>query len=81
MATGPKFYADLADLPEDERIHIIGQSAADGKVVGFFTDDDAKADRYIAKLTKWYPTVRVIDRKRDVLVPSTVFVRVGPKGH
>ncbi len=68
-------YADLADLPEDERIRLIAEQAAT-KIVGFFVDDDAKADRYIHKLgTK----VRVIERTRDVLVKGTVFVKVGPK--
>jgi hypothetical protein len=71
-----KAYADLASLPEDERIAIIGQTASTS-IVGFFVDDDAKADRYIEKLKK-YP-VRLIERRSDVLVRGTVFVRVGPK--
>lgn len=71
-----KAYADLADLPEDERIAIIRETAASGQIVGFFVDDDAKADRYIRKLGT---AVRVIERTRDVLVNGTVFVKVGPK--
>lgn len=71
-----KAFADLADLPEDERIHIIGQTADAGERVGFFVDDDAKADRYIAKLTKLFPRVVVLERKADVLVKNTVFIRV-----
>lgn len=68
-------FADLADLPEDERIRIIAETAQT-QVVGFFVDDDAKADRYIRKLGT---RVRVIERKPNVLVKGTVFVKVGPK--
>lgn len=71
-------YADLADLPEDQRIAIIGRVVTEQlKTVGFFVDDDEKADRYIEKLTTSFK-VRVLERKRDVLVKNTVFVRVGP---
>ena len=45
-----KGYADIADLPEDERITLIGQRAETGERVGFFVEDDAKADRYMTKL-------------------------------
>jgi hypothetical protein len=45
-------YADLADLPEDDRIAIIGRTAEDGQRVAFVVEDHAKADRYIDKLTK-----------------------------
>jgi hypothetical protein len=69
-----KAFADLADLPEDERIRIIAETAQT-QVVGFFVDDDAKADRYIQKLGG---RVRVIERKANVLVKGTVFIRVGP---
>ena len=71
-----KAYADLADLPEDARIDIIGQAAELGERVGFFVDNDATADRYIEKLTKRFK-VAVLERKPDVLVKGTVFVKVG----
>jgi hypothetical protein len=71
-----KAFADLADLPEDDRIRVIGETAERGERVGFFVDDDAKADRYIKKLLKWYPRVEVVERKRDLLVNNTVFVAV-----
>lgn len=71
-----KGYADLADLPEDQRIALIARAAAAGNIVGVFVDDDAAADRYIAKLTKY--GVRIIDRKPGV-VANTVMFRVGPK--
>jgi hypothetical protein len=70
-----KAFADLADLPEDERIAVIA-ATAQTQVVGFFVDDDVKADRYIRKLGD---RVRLIERKPDVLVKGTVFVKVGPK--
>jgi hypothetical protein len=72
-----KGFADLADLPEDERIRLIAE-AAQSQTVGFFVDDDAKADRYIRKLGS---RVRVIERHANVLVKGTVFVKVGPKEH
>lgn len=72
-----KAFADLADLPEDERIAIIGQTAEAGQIVGFFVDDDLKADRYIKKLLAGY-RVRVVERAANVLVKGTVFVKVGP---
>ena len=74
-----KAYADLADLPEDDRIRIIAETAAAGNVVAFVVDDDAKADRYIEKLKK-FTGVRVIDRGNGP-VKETVFVRVGPRGN
>jgi hypothetical protein len=70
-----KAFADLADLPEDERIAVIA-ATAQTQVVGFFVDDDVKADRYIRKLGD---RVRLIERKPNVLVKGTVFVKVGPK--
>ncbi len=71
-----KGYADLADLPEDERIEIIARTAAAGEIVGFVVDDDPKAERYIRKLRRF--DVRVIDKKAGP-VRGTVMVRVGPK--
>lgn len=71
-----KAYADLADLPEDERIAVIARVAAAGQIVGFVVDDDPKADRYIKKLSAL--PVRIIDRGQGP-VKGTVLVRVGPK--
>ena len=68
-------YADLADLPEDDRIAIIGKAAENGALVGVFVDDDDKADRYVAKLTQRFK-VKVVDRKAG-LVAGTVLVRIG----
>lgn len=57
-------FADLADLPEDDRIRIIGETVErTGGLIGFVVDDDggAKAARYIKKLTERY-RVRVVDQ-------------------
>lgn len=77
-----KAFADLADLPEDDRIAIIARTASqpDAGVIGFVVDDDAKADRYISKLLAASSQVRLIDRGPGP-VKGTVLVRVGPKGH
>lgn len=74
-----KAFADLADLPEDTRIDIIGQTASGGALVGFVVDDDEKADRYIKKLSERFK-VRIIDRGAGP-VANTILVRVGPIGH
>jgi hypothetical protein len=71
-----KAFADLADLPEDERIAAIASTAACGHIVGFVVEDNAKADRYVKKLGA-YP-VRIIDRRAGP-VRNTVMVRVGPR--
>lgn len=71
-----KAFADLADLPEDDRIKAIAATAAHGHVVGFVVEDDAKADRYITKLKRY--NVRVIDRMPGP-VKDTIMVRVGPQ--
>lgn len=70
-----KAFADIADLPEDDRIALIAATAAT-QIVGFFVDDDVKADRYIKKLGK---RVRLIERKSNLPVEGAVFVKVGPK--
>ena len=73
-----KGYSDLYDLPEDERIKIIGKAAQAGKIVGIALEDDAeKIARYIGKLTKWFPKVRHVSTDPG-LVPGTVIVCVGP---
>ena len=76
-------YKDIADHPEDERIRQIGEKAMKEKlVVGFFVDSEGpttfdKADRYIAKLTKRFPGIRVM-HKGPGIVAETVLVKVGP---
>jgi hypothetical protein len=70
-----KAFADLADLPEDERIAIIGATAAAGQIVGFVVEDDEKADRYLTKLRPY--RVRLVWRGPGP-VAKTVLVRIGP---
>jgi hypothetical protein len=81
-----KGYADLADLKEDDRITAIGNTVMSGPassadkpmMVAFVVDDHAKADRYVEKLQKRFPGIRIIDRF-DGPVANTVTVRVvGP---
>jgi hypothetical protein len=78
------YYTDLADLKENDRITAIGNavmkapaSSADKPVmVAFVVDDHPKADRYVEKLQKQFPGIRIIDRF-DGPVANTVTVRVG----
>ncbi len=72
-----KAYADLADLPEDERIRLAAETALCGHIVGVVTDDElGKPERYIRKLEAH--GVRIIDRSAGP-VKHTVLIRVGPK--
>ena len=57
-----KTYADLADLPEDKRINVIGNAAMKGQRVAFIVDDEPeKPLRYIKKLTTLFPQVGVLE--------------------
>ena len=72
-----KAFADLADLPEDERIRLAAEAAARGNVVGVVTDDEpGKPERYIRKFEA--RGVRIIDRGLGP-VKNTVLIRIGPK--
>ena len=75
----PMQYKDVTDDPEDERIRQIGEAVMKNRlVVGFFIDSEpGKADRYIAKLKKKFPGIRVIF-KGDGPIPDTTFVKLGP---
>jgi hypothetical protein len=72
-------YADLADFEEDDRIRMIGEAAMKHhKIVGFVVENEpGKADRYIRKLQKRFPGIRLIGRG-TALVPDTELIRVGP---
>ena len=72
-------FADLADLPEDDRIAIIAKAASNGALVGFIVDDAEKADRYVKKLRERF-NVRIVDQSAGP-VKGTVLVRVGPLGN
>lgn len=72
-------FADLADRSEDSRIQIIGETATIEKlVVGFIVEDNAKADRYVEKLKKQFPTIHIIQRGKGP-VAGSVMVQVGPQ--
>ena len=76
----PKAFADLANLPEDDRIALIAEAAAAGNIVGVFVDNDESADRYTKKLDA--KGVRVLERvPKAVRGTNVVLLRVGPKGH
>ncbi len=70
-------YADLHDLPEDEHVAIIGAQVQAGKCVAFFTDNDAKADRYIRKLAERFGTE--VEARGEGPIPNVVYVKVRPK--
>jgi hypothetical protein len=75
-----KGFADLGDLPEDDRIKIIATAAAAGAICLVLVEDDPKADRYIEKL-KQYP-IRIVSRIKGTLaggVETVVVIKVGPK--
>ena len=75
-----KGYSDLADLPEDERIQIIGAYAMEGNIVAFAVDSDPSlvtARRYFTKLKKQFPGIRHIDTSLGP--PGVAIVRVGPE--
>lgn len=73
-----KDYADLTNLPEDDRIATIAEylNANPGDVVGICVDDDksGKGDRYISKLTKLIPGFK--PKKRSKLVEGIEILRV-----
>lgn len=78
-------YLDLHSLTENQRIEMIGKSVMDAPrssadqplVAAFVVEDDVKADRYIAKLLKKFPSIRIIDRTPGPVVGMSVTVRVG----
>jgi hypothetical protein len=78
-------YADIADYDEDKRIEMIGntvmsgsKSSADKPVMtAFIVEDEAKVDRYITKLQKRFPGIRIIDRFQGPVKGISVTVRVG----
>lgn len=75
MAAKVPTYADLADLPEDQRIQVIGEAAEQGLLVGFVVETKWKADRYIRKLARY--NIRILDTSPGP-IPKSVLVRVGP---
>lgn len=74
-------FADLADLPEDERIVIMVKTAKDnpGQIIGVAVDDeDAKVERYRCKLEAG--GLRIIDVKPGP-VKGVRLIRVTYRGN
>lgn len=67
-------YADLADLPEDDRIERIGRAAERGQRVAFIVEDDLKANRYIKKLIERFNVE--VDKRFDGPVKNTISIIV-----
>ena len=80
MSRKPEGYADLADLPEDERIEIIGRMVVErGKTVAVCVDDQpAKVARYLAKLRARFPAIVVLSQDKGP-VKGVVTLRLGPQ--
>jgi hypothetical protein len=59
-----KGYADLTDMPEEDRITTIGKAAMAGNVVAFCVDDEPadKVTRYVKKLLERFPDLEEMDR-------------------
>lgn len=74
-----KGFADLADLPEDQRIAIIAATVADKQLtVAVALEDDAKKiARYEKKIRAARPGLLDIERGPG-LVPNTITLRVKP---
>lgn len=66
----------ISDEEEGKRIHLIGTSVMRDKLaVGFVVEDEAKADRYIAKLKQQFPGIRVT-YKGPGPVSDTILVKL-----
>lgn len=73
----PKGYTDLADLPEDDRITVIGEYVMRTReTAGVPVDDEpGKPGRYIAKLEARFPGVRCVIKPGMVAKTVTIIVR------
>lgn len=74
-----KGYADLADLPEDDRIKIIGEYAMAGNQVGVPVDEEgpdgyAKADRYVKKLLARFPLLEFVSKSKGPVANAVTFM-------
>lgn len=77
-AKRPAAYADIADLPEDDRIKVIAEqvTATPGAVVGFIVDSHPIAERYLRKLAKLQPGIMQVERKEHDAGLNVVLVRI-----
>jgi hypothetical protein len=72
-------FADLADLPEDDRITIIGQAVMDGNQVAVPVDEEGpdgyeKADRYVKKLLERFPLIEFVGKAKGPVKDAVTFV-------
>lgn len=76
----PEGFSDLADLPEDQRIEIIGTYVLQhGKTVGVVVEDSQpKIDRYVKKVRDRFPAIALIDVTKGP-VDGTSLIRFGPQ--
>ena len=61
----PKAFIDIATLPEDDRVRIVGEYAVAGQRVAFVVADDVIADRYTEKLMQRFPSIIITQRAKD----------------
>lgn len=73
-------FADLHNMHEDDRIELIGEVAASGRVVGVFLEknEPEKIARYIKKVTERFPHVVLLDQM-DGPTKSAVTLRFGSR--
>jgi len=74
-----KGFADLADLPEDERIRVIGEYAMAGNQVGVPVDEEGpdgyeKADRYVKKLLAQFPLLEFVSKGQGPVKDVVTFI-------
>lgn len=79
MNVGLKGYSDLADLPEDKRIEVIGIAVTVKRetVAVALENEEKKIVRYERKLKSRYPGLLAIERASG-LVPNTILLLVSP---
>lgn len=78
-------YTDLGAYSENERIEVIGKMVLkkceekSDFTASICVEDDAKADRYIEKLKKKFPTIRIIERVKGNISTNCeiVSIRIG----
>lgn len=74
-----KGYADLAGLPEDDRIRIIGEYAMAGNQVAVPVDEEGsdgyeKADRYVSKLLTRFPLLEFVSKGKGPVANVVTFI-------
>lgn len=72
-----KAYVDLFNLSEEERISVIAETAKK-KITTFVVEDEAKADRYLAKIKTIFPEVQELSRIPNFLDCDVIAIKVGP---